>query len=250
MPFIIKDKLASSLSYVTEVWSAWDKDKDGMITQREFVRALCGMGFSRVDDEVLSAVFDLLDRGGCGALSHEKLSAAIAQEPELPTKLFRAASRVASSSQLLSPEAGSEGDVDMQPRAPPLFLETAVKQATVQLDSAGVGDASQSELWRTLQTHANELTDLFRSMDVDGDGVVSPQEFRRGVVLLGYSVPSEVVHAVFTRLDQDASGTLTPAGIQSALHSFSAGAAHEPRHDTTTSRTQRVKWGGGAAEMV
>ena len=55
-------------------------------------------------------------------------------------------------------------------------------------------------------------------MDVDGSGTINEPEFRKALVLLGHGdVPAEEIHDVFASLDTDGSGSVEYRELYLAL---------------------------------
>jgi len=60
----------------------------------------------------------------------------------------------------------------------------------------------------TLRKNAARVIDMFREWDVNNDGQVSKEEFRRAMPLLGLDVPTAEVDRLFDEFDKDGGGEI------------------------------------------
>ena len=93
----------------------------------------------------------------------------------------------------------------------------AVLPSSVQLESVDGGKTVQQQLREILNKNAVRVIDLFRQWDGDGDGKVSPKEFRIAIAALGYKAPRSDVDEVFAQLDADKSGEIDYNELNRAL---------------------------------
>ena len=77
------------------------------------------------------------------------------------------------------------------------------------------------------------ITDIYRSLDTDGDGELTSEEFYVGCRILGISMPRPECNALFGALDTDSTGFLTPVDFSKL-----AGVAVAPTSRNT--RTEAV----------
>ena len=68
--------------------------------------------------------------------------------------------------------------------------------------------AMQEKLKDALGTRLNEMVDLFKKWDIDGNGLIDKAEFRKAVAALGVQYDDEIVDAVFEGYDADGSGEM------------------------------------------
>jgi hypothetical protein len=89
---------------------------------------------------------------------------------------------------------------------------------------------------------------LFRSLDVDCSGTINEPEFRKALVLLGHGdVPAEEIHDVFASLDTDGSGCVEYRELYLALGKPLPPALKARLHPPkTTLDATRARWGQGA----
>ena len=84
-----------------------------------------------------------------------------------------------------------------------------------EFDADSSGEISFDEFLRwmlrdVLRREAARAEQLFRDFDVDGTGSIEKWEFRRGLLSMGFNVPSiEMVDALFDSLDLDGNGSLS-----------------------------------------
>lgn len=82
------------------------------------------------------------------------------------------------------------------------------------------------QLKKELCDNITAVSSLFQIWDIDGDGVITSEEFSKAVVALGVPVPTEVSEAVFAEFDHDGSGTISSGEfLRFALRDRLAGSA-------------------------
>ncbi|KOO25765.1 voltage dependent ion channel [Chrysochromulina tobinii] len=88
--------------------------------------------------------------------------------------------------------------------------------STIKLDA--VDDATAAEqLKELLRVNRVRVIDLFTSWDLDGNGVVTRNEFERAFSFLGYEASASVVDKLFTSLDANESGSIDFAELNQQL---------------------------------
>ena len=199
MQEILREALALSATRVIDLFKEWDEDGDGVVTKKEFRRAVPMLGLDPVPSKAdIDALFDQWDPDGSGNIDFKELN-----------KILR------KSAEGLDPslQAGAAGKIEMDSKAKTALrkgpnLQRGSSLAKVDIDEAS--DKSVAEQLRTiLSKNAVRVIDLFREWDEDGDGVVSKKEFRKAMPLLGLEVPKKEIDALFDSWDPDGSGSLT-----------------------------------------
>ena len=66
----------------------------------------------------------------------------------------------------------------------------------------------QSALRAKLANNYGKVLDLFRSWDVDNDGMIRKVEMRQAVAALGFDAPQAAVDALFDSFDRDGGGSI------------------------------------------
>jgi len=79
------------------------------------------------------------------------------------------------------------------------------------------------QLAKALKTSGARVLDLFREMDVNGDGEVSRDEFHRAMPILGLEVPKADIDKLFNTWDPDGSGIVTFAEMKKLLRVEASG---------------------------
>ena len=92
-------------------------------------------------------------------------------------------------------------------------------------------DDVSARLVGMLAANMTRVIDLFREWDLNGDGMISPKEFRRAMREIGYAVPREHVDLVFESMDPDGSGQIEYKELSKLLRH--AGPALRARHVTS-----------------
>ena len=78
---------------------------------------------------------------------------------------------------------------------------------SVDLDSDSEVDI-QTQLRQALTNSGTRIIDLFRQIDVDGDGTITKKEFRNSLPQLGLSAPKKEFDILFDSFDPDGSGKI------------------------------------------
>ena len=207
MQEILREALALSATRVIDLFKEWDEDGDGVVTKKEFRRAVPMLGLDPVPSKAdIDALFDQWDPDGSGNIDFKELN-----------KILR------KSAEGLDPslQAGAAGKIEMDSKAKTALrkgpnLQRGSSLAKVDIDEAS--DKSVAEQLRTiLSKNAVRVIDLFREWDEDGDGVVSKKEFRKAMPLLGLEVPKKEIDALFESWDPDGSGRLELKEIEKQL---------------------------------
>ena len=87
----------------------------------------------------------------------------------------------------------------------------------VDLDESPGAPPVADQLRDVLSKQAVRVIELFREMDIDGDGLIDRKEFRRGMTALGLDVPRAMVDALFDSWDPDGSGSIDQRELNKML---------------------------------
>ena len=80
------------------------------------------------------------------------------------------------------------------------------------------GNALRRDLWTTLYINMANIVNLFKSMDGDHDGIVTPEEFRKKLTEIGIGLTDEAEFQVLWDLiDSDKNGTCRKTCMRSTL---------------------------------
>ena len=104
-----------------------------------------------------------------------------------------------------------------------------------------------------LLEHRLRVIDIFRQLDGDEDGIITPREFAKGVRSLGHEVPMAQISALFSQMDVNGDGTLDYNELHRMLRvgkaaensrnirrSFSGYTGHLPPKDLKREASPRV----------
>ena len=115
----------------------------------------------------------------------------------------------------------------------------------------------QQRLRESLGTNFTRVVDLFRELDVDGNGKVRPRELRKALSLLGHTdVPAAEVDRLFASLDRDGDGQIEYRELHLSLgrplHPSSAKGAppSRPRPHAPSPRAAAVAAASSAASSA
>ena len=194
--------LAKHATRVVDIFEQWDEDGNGVITKAEFRRGLRGLlpqwgvQASRGD---LDRLFDSLDGDGSGEIEYAEIKTLMRVERETAEKRKRGgASRHA-----LRQGLGRQQSTSLQLGAGA---------------GGGGGSVFVEELRRALHVNAAKVMDLFRSWDVNGDGIVTRGEFRRALDQIGlHAFSAAEKDELFDEFDGDGDGWITIVELSHAL---------------------------------
>jgi len=191
--FALRDAFLRSAANLEDLFSDWDKDGDGTVDPAEFRKVVRHYGFT-ADDSLIDVVFNNLDLTKQGVLVMRDLAERLqleVRERKRPLHQLRC---------LAWREQAKVETIDA---------------AALQLDpSAPVGD----QIMAVLRAQSARVMDLFRSWDTDGDGLISKQEFRQCISVLGFlDVPRADADALFEMIDEDGSGEIDYNEMKEAI---------------------------------
>jgi len=170
----LKQLLGRSLDQVTSLLEEWDRDGNGVVDKREFIRAFNFLGKGSNDKWTNDStgaeeIFDELDKDQSGFLDLKELRA-------------------------------------VQRESDPRSKRTALPQMTIDEHSTKISVTAQMRNF--LKQNRGQVMTLFRSWDDDEDGTVSIEEFRKAMALMGVMGKDGVVDALFNEIDADRSGLI------------------------------------------
>ena len=93
---------------------------------------------------------------------------------------------------------------ELSPSAPPAFVPASLARAPAQVDFDGSGSVDPQELLEALDEKRSRLTDeVFKLMDLDGNGVISFDEFAACLVTFCLFTEADIYQFVFDAFDDD-----------------------------------------------
>ena len=167
------------LERVMDLFRAWDTDGDGMITKKEFRRAVATLGFAEVDKKQIDALFDRLDKDKTGTIEYREVNRFLGRQA-----LLAPGSPGSPASSPASPQRPRGSSHEAGPAAR-LLRHTAL---SVESDVPLI-----EQLTVALAANWGRVTDLFKEWDADGSGTVSPKEFRQAMEAIGLGEHPEAI---------------------------------------------------------
>jgi Ca2+-binding EF-hand superfamily protein len=147
----------------------WDTNGDGQLDKGEFAAALEQLNIKIPDEKSFDEMFALFDEDGGGTISLKELENAL-----------RWIQSCEQCEKFRSEAFAFEGT---------LSIVTQIRRA--------------------LAINAVRIMDLFREWDVDGDGLLTAEEFKQAMPLLGIHVAEEETRELFDTMDSDGDGIVT-----------------------------------------
>ena len=198
--------LATHWTRVVDLLREWDEDGNGVVSRREFLRALpvLGIKVDRAEGEELFATFD---SDGSGTVSLKELN-----------RKLRIGATIELDSRL---QDGGAGEIVLESKN-----KVALREGLQDGVSSLVGvalDASSDvpiieQLAVALSSNLGRVVDVFREWDDDANGRISRREFRQALPLLGLRAVSRAeADELFDSLDRDRSGELEYAELHAKL---------------------------------
>ena len=214
--FSLKDALARSSDRVIDLFKQWDEDGSGKIDKREFTHAVRALGFKEITDAVAGAAFDSLDDDKSGNLEYKELNMMLRKDFKagVMAKLKRAKD--------VSDDSYARGSFNFKHNNKNYqSAKLAALPPMVMLDAkAGVSVADQ--LADIVTKNQVKIIDLFREWDEDGDGAISPKEFRKAVAALGYKAKKKDINQCFHSFDDSGDGYIEYDEFKAALSKHSS----------------------------
>ena len=201
----LREALAKSAVRVIDLFNDWDTDGNGKISKEEFRKAMGLLGFN-VPAKDIDALFDSWDPDGSGVLSLGELDKQLSEH---------------------------KAQIEAQRKARALKRAQAAQEKTLLQGFDVDEDSDKSvadQLRDALSQSSTRVIELFRDWDDDGNGMVSKEEFRKAMGLLGFNVPAKDIDALFDSWDPDGSGVLSLGELR-----------HELRDHKTAARIAEFK---------
>ena len=179
----LKEMLKASSTRVVDLFHKWDADSSGEVDLHEFRQAMAALGLANADSgwDAADAVFAQLDIDGLGSIEYEEINSILK----------------ASAEELAASAARREKEQRRAKAAAFTTLEASEEAGSVAEQILGI-----------LAVNAARASDLFKLWDLDKNGLVSKDEFRRAVEAMGYKAAAEDVDAAFDTIDDDRTGTI------------------------------------------
>ena len=194
----LRDALSANAVRVIDLFRDWDDDGDGTVSKKEFRKAMPLLGFN-VPRKEIDLLFESFDPDGSGTIELGELNA-----------LLRRGGGVQLDESL---EPGAAGAIVLESKAKHALRKGKLKTggtkvlAAVKLQ-AGSGQSIQEQLREALSANAVRVVDLFKAWDDNGDGMVSSEEFQKGVNELELDLSTEDIVGLFTAFDSNSNGSI------------------------------------------
>ncbi|KAL1504729.1 hypothetical protein AB1Y20_008507 [Prymnesium parvum] len=118
--------------------------------------------------------------------------------------------------------------------------EAELRQAFDCFDKDGSGSIDRAELSSLMSSLGislldDELERLYAEMDIDGDGSISFEEFRTGMLEpADEQTPDEIATAIFSMIDKEGTGQVTSKALKDALRALSMELSEEDIDNAVT----------------
>lgn len=215
-------QLNSKHQRAIDVFRKIDVSGDGSVTSQEFFAGLRAMQLDVTEDD-FGLLMRKLDKDGSGDVTLKEFSRALKLTQKHLSDL-----------------------PPLTPRAQQAFRSKsnrAVKQepAEPSKEELDVADEFLIKVVAQLNERKARMIDLFRRIDLSGDGAMSAQEFRAGLLGMGFKPTKEEFRSLIQKLDNDKSGDVSIAEFDSALRRAVRLAKREGREGELTTWHGQVK---------
>lgn len=163
-----------------EGWTAWDEVKHLFI------------GGPAISDQQVKDIFAILDADGDGGIDYQEFARWFGNGPPPPPML---------------PETKSRMDAQKAAGAQSQEHLDAI-QAAAEKRSRKLMMNLKRELGTVFKMSNVGLEQQFRGFDTDGDGEISHEEFRQGLLSLGANISESQIDDLVTILDKDGDGAI------------------------------------------
>lgn len=147
------------------------------------------LGFGASNSLELDQIFDEIDADGSGSLAYSELTGALRRDD------------------IVLAQELQQGAVAFETES-----KTAVGVRKFKRDGSSsnvLGEASVEAIRRSLASNLSRVTDLMRTLDLDGDGRVTKAEFREALPIVGFGAGGEpAIDALFDSLDRSGDGLI------------------------------------------
>ena len=184
----IRDRLLENLPRVIDVFRSFDKNGDGQVSKVEFRQVLPLLELPKYGNAEMDAVFECIDLDGGGSIDFKEMQKLLHREMKLPAWM----------------QVGAKGEIVVEAKN----KYSLRKEATVG-DLHVTREATFDEVRTWLLENSGRAIDLFRQLDINGDGQIIKAEFTAALPLLGFDGSKAwVLEELFDRLDENGNGSL------------------------------------------
>lgn len=210
---LLLDEMSGRARRIWETFRRLDEKKGwGGEMDQEKLRTVCeAAGLSGVETQIAAGAFSVIDKDGDGLIQGEELRTFLMRRTKMRGELapgvaielsgvrdVNGAIQVASAN-ALPLRRGNDFSAQRPSRAPSR-LRPSVLPHCARLDLSHPSHVP-SLLIELLKAHAVRAIDLFRDWDADLDGMLSREEFIRGIRALTEGVEEATLHSVFEEFE-------------------------------------------------
>ncbi|KAL3913199.1 MAG: hypothetical protein SGPRY_008070 [Prymnesium sp.] len=217
LPMAVGSLLDEMSGRALRIWEAFgrldEKKGWGGEMDQEKLRTVCeAAGLSGVETQIAAGAFSVIDNDGDGLIQGEELRTFLLRRTKMRGELapgvaielsgvrdVNGAIQVASSN-ALPLRRGDDFSAQQRPSRAPSRLRPSVLPHCARLDLSHPSHVP-SLLIALLKAHAVRAIDLFRDWDADLDGMLSREEFIRGIRALAEGVEEATLHSVFEEFE-------------------------------------------------
>ena len=240
---------------MTKAFRRFDADHDGSVSMAEFRKGMSDLGYG-ADARILDAICDSVDVDKSGNINYTEFARSLAEidtevrdnfgrgnAAALRTNHGRGAGKGAIASDAKDYAGRAHMRMESQDRTAALRAAQRVREKRLSPSTLRLLRQVRSKISDVYGQ--NGMTKAFRSFDKNHDGSIEVQEFRQGLINLGFGSDREALNAICRSADVDGSGEVdvtefarTLAEIDTDLRErFGAGdaAARRDNHGRRTS---------------
>jgi Ca2+-binding EF-hand superfamily protein len=185
------------------IFDEMDKNHDGHISKMEFRQALRGLGLMNKEygAHEVDALFEELDKDHGGDLDLQEVTGAL--------KLLRAESVKQNERKAKSKVTAEKWQARAEHTKSMAAVVVTWEQAQVKLATLKETPSTASRFGALLMKKNLKPADVFTKWDLNGDGSIDRDEFKKDISGLGFESTDEEAGELFEQWDKDGDGTIS-----------------------------------------
>uniref|UniRef100_A0A7S2HGJ3 EF-hand domain-containing protein n=1 Tax=Haptolina brevifila TaxID=156173 RepID=A0A7S2HGJ3_9EUKA len=195
----IRTSLLRELPKVVNLFYAFDRNGDGMISKGEFCQVLPLLKLPAHGMAEMQALFEAIDEDNNGAIEYSELNRLLRKGADMQ----------------LAPElqAGARGPIEVSAKG-----RFTVRRHVHDGPRSPQKEATVEQIKQAMVKQASRVVDFYHMCDVDGDGKVSRAEFRSALPLLGFGAGGQrAIDELFDTLDTSGNDSIEYTELAAVL---------------------------------